>query len=283
MLIYTNHLTLEPENGADSVLTLLADWLTWKTKERIEPGMLLSDGAEHAYRDQGVLRTELCPASKGAFGFKAEYSHVDFKIPTRRWSTEVEIHQAENDHFVECTFSISVKDQPGVKNRKPFSSRPRLVVDIVEACRPVGTTPGLFTKDLTLDTCEKFLNEATRLERKIPLVVFSCKFDGMPIIESDRLREQLLGLAELYFIPPHTDTVDLAAAVGEKMMTYDGAARILWPVTGADEAIQSMFVKPQNPDGSPRTRQDMESLIFQKIMLSNAKAKTALKLSNSQQ
>jgi hypothetical protein len=283
MLIYTNHLTLEPENGASSVLTLLADWLSWKTKERIEPAMLLSDGAEHAYRDQGVLRTELCPAAEGAFGFKADYSHVDFKIPTRRWSTEVEIRQAENDLYVECSVSVSVQDRPGFKARKPFSSRPRLVVDIVEACRPVGTTPGLFTKELTLDTCEKFLNEANRLGRKIPLVVFSCKFDGEPIIEADRLREQLLGLAELYFIPPQTDTVDLAAAVGEKMMTYDGAARILWPVTGTDEAIPSMFVLPYNADGSTRPRQDMETLIFQKIMLSNAKAKAALKLSNQLQ
>lgn len=280
MLIYTNHLTLEPENGANSVLTLLAKWLSWKTKESIEPEMLLTDGSEHAYRDQGVLRTKLCPAAEGALGFKADYSHVDYKIPTRRWSTEIEIHQAENDHYVECTVSVSVQDQPGVKARKPFSSRPRLVVDIVEACRPIGATPGLFTKDLTLDTCEKFLNEANRRERKIPLVVFSCKFDGNPIIESDRLREQLLGLAELYFIPPQTDTVELADAIGEKLITYDGAARILWPVTGIDGDIPNMFVLPYNPDGSTRCRHDMESLIFRRIMLSHARATTALKPSS---
>lgn len=282
MLIYTNDLTLEPENGANSVLTLLANWLSWKTKERIDPAMLLSDGAEHTYRDQGVLRTKLCPAYEGSFGFKADFSHVDYKIPSRRWSTEIEIYQAEGDHYVECTISVSVLDQPGVKIRRPFSSRPRLVVDIVESCRPVGTTPGLFTKELTLETCEKFLNEANRRGRRIPMVVFSCKFDGEPVIESDRLREHLLGLAELYFIPPQTDTEELAAAIGEKLITCDGAARILWPVTSSDGAVPNIFVLPHKLDGSAHNRNDMESLIFQRIMLSHAKTKftSALKFPN---
>jgi hypothetical protein len=274
MLIYTNHLTLEPEDGANSVLTLLAEWLSWKTKEPINIPMLLSDITERTYREQGVLQTSHCPTAKGAFGFKADYSHVDSRIPTRRWTTEIELHQAEHDHCVECTVSVSVVDQMRVKGSKPMSSRPRLLVDIVEKCRPVGSTPGLFAKDLTLATCEKFLTEVNRIGRQTPIVVFSCKADGQPIIESDRLREQLLGLAEIYFIPPHADVSDLATAIGTRMMADEGAARILYPIS--DSSIPSLYVLPYNRDGSDRTRREMEDFICQKLMRRNAASKTAL-------
>ena len=275
MLIYTNHLTLEPENGADSVLALLAGWLSWKTKEPIDTAMLLSDVTEWAYRDQGVLLTEFCPAVEGDFGFKADFSHVDFKVPTRRWSTEIEIHQAQNDHYVECTVSVSVVDQVRTNAPRPISSRPRLLVDIVEKCRPVVSTPGLFTKELTLDTCEKFLNDATRIGRKAPIVVLSCRPNGESVIEVDRLQEQLLGLADFYFIPPHADTEEMIAAIGEGLMAVDGGARILWPVNALEEDMVTTRVWPIE-GGVVRTRQELEGFICQKIMKKNAKAKADL-------
>ena len=266
MLIYTNTLRLEPHDGSHSVMTLLADWLSWKTKHRMDPDTLLSDLSEKHYVNQGVLKTRLCPASADDFGFWAEYSHVDFKIPARRWTTEITIHQAAGDHFVDCNVMVSVVDQMRVRARRPEPSRPRLVVDIVEKCRPIGTTPGLFTRELTLETSQKFLNEATREDRVTPIVVCSCKPDGNPIIDCDRLQEQILGLAELYFIPSHVALDELAEAVGNSLIAWGGEAKILWPNSSAGQRQRSIQIYSTNTDDSDRTRREMETNIYTRIM-----------------
>lgn len=275
MLIYTNTLRLEPHDGAHSVMELLAEWLSWKTKHRMDPDTLLSDLSEKHYVNQGVLRTRLCPASTDAFGFQAEYSHVDFKIPARRWTTEVEIHQAAGDHFVECTVMVSVVDQMRVRAPRPEPSRPRLVVDIVEKCRPIGSTPGLFTRELTLETSQKFLNEVTRRDRVHPVIVFSCKPDGNPIIDCDRLQEQILGLAELYFIPAHVALDDLADAVGNSLIAWGGEAKILWPFSSETQREPSTQIYSANLDDSDRTMREMETNIYIRVMLQKTRDKAA--------
>lgn len=266
VLIYSNCLRLEPEDGFRKVVSEFSAWIEWKTKVFIAPDLLICGYSEHGLPEKGQLDTFVTAQAEGeTTNLKAVYSHEDQKIQGRRWITEIVISQQPGDHEVECTLNLRVSDTEPT-DHGPMSSRPRFIVNLMETCRPVGATPGLYTKPITLATAEKFLLEAANPFRKAPLVVISSNWSCDPPINAERLREKLVGLANIYQITEDTDTWDLSEVVGESYAVYGEAIRIIWPLVPGRDVAASLLVLPRGKDKAPRSAMQMETVVFLSVL-----------------
>lgn len=265
-LIYSNCLRLEPEDGFRKVVSEFAAWIEWKTNVFISPDVLICGHSEHSLPENGQLDTFVNDHAEGeTTNLKAVYSHEDQKIPGRRWITEILITQKPGDHEVECTVNLRVSDtEPS--DHGPMSSRPRFIVNLMESCRPVGATPGLYTKPLTLATADKFLLDAVNPFRKAPLVVISSNWSCDPPINAERLREKLVGLANVYQITEDTDTWDLSEVVGDAYAVYGEAIRIIWPLVPGRDVAASLLVLPRGKDKATRSAMQMETVVFLSVL-----------------
>lgn len=265
-LIYTNCLRLEPEDGFLKVVSELAAWIQWTTKKFISPDELLFGDGVIKLPENGLLETTVTDDAKtGLLGLRAVYSHDDRTIEGRRWITEVLISQKAGDHEVECTVNLKVNNTCHIESA-PYSTRPRLIVNLMETCRPVGATPGLYTKPLTLDTAEKFHLDVINPFRKAPLVVISSNGVCDPPINPERLREQLIGLANVYHITEDTDSWELSQAVGDSLAVYGGAIRIIWPILPNGLEAPTMLVMTRAKGKPPRTASQMETAAFLRVL-----------------
>jgi hypothetical protein len=266
-VIYSVCLHLEPEDGFVNVVSEFAAWINWKTKIGLTPQAILSGNVDIAFPDNGTLTLEAVgadAANSTPTSLKAIYAHDDSKLPGRRWVTELQVI-SRSDFDVECQVNLYTEDlDPLVK--APRHSRPRLMVNLVESCRPVAGTPGLFTKPLTLATAERFLQEVTQPSRRVPYVVINTHAAFYPPLILDRLREQLIGLADLYQISHETDYTDLAQAIGKQYVCYGKAIRIIWPIAEGQSVPGSTMVLPHDRNGIARTAHEVERSVFHSVL-----------------
>jgi hypothetical protein len=266
-VIYAVCLHLEPEDGFINVVSEFAAWINWKTKVGLTTETILSGKVDLAFPDNGTLTLEAESegmANCAPTSLKIIYAHDDTKIPGRRWVTELQVAN-RNDFDVECQVILYTEDVDH-QVKAPRHSRPRLMVNLFESCRPVVGTPGLFTKPLTLDTAERFLQEVTQPSRRVPYVVINTHSVFYPPLILDRLREQLIGLADLYQISPETDYTDLAQAIGKQYVCYGKAIRIIWPLAEGESEPWSTMVLPHDRNGIARTAHEVERSVFQSVL-----------------
>lgn len=264
VLLYSNCLLLEPEDGFDKVVSELASWVEWKTKVLITPETLLAGLKKYTFPDRSELESYAKRDGDQVTSLRVIYSHEDYKLPGRRWITEVLTRQA-GGHEVECEVNLRVTDSEPM-DKGPMSSRPRLIVNLMESCRPVGATPGLYTKPLSLATAEKFIADIENPLRKAPLVVVSSNRSCDQPINPERLREQLVGLANVYCITEDTDTWELTEVLGDAYSVYGEAIRVFWPIApGLKQAGSHLFL-PRGKNQAPRTAFQMETAVFLNVL-----------------
>lgn len=267
--VYTNTLLLEPEHGMSQVVSELASWIAWKTSEEMTAEMILSGKESYLFGDESEFLIELGQfegvESSIPMALKASYIHDDPKTEGRQWITEVELFRELADFTVEFSVNLYVVDAH-LDVRPPMPSRPRLLVNVTETCRPVGATPGLYTRALTTGTAEKFLAEVITHSRKVPIVVISSNWAMEPGLNVERMREQLLGLANLYAVPEETDSWELASMIGKGLTCYGDAIRIIWPLAEGQADPSSVLVLPKGKDDRQRTAGEMERIAVLVIM-----------------
>ncbi|MBI6882342.1 hypothetical protein [Pseudomonas putida] len=270
--IYSNSLWLEPEKGMASVVSEVSAWVEWKTSEPVTEYDLLERSRGYVLGDGSELVVELgdC-AEQDSLGrglpksVKLTYIHDDRKIPTRQWVTEVKIKRDERDYFSNFKVDLHVVDSaPATK--PPILTRPRLMVNVVESCRPVGSTPGLFTRPLTLNSAKKLLSDILSHERKQPIVIVSSNWSMDPPLDVERMRVQLLGMAELYQVTEETDGWALANILGDDYSCYGDAIRFVWPVTRGEDGPKSTILLPNRKGEAPRTALEMERLAVSLVL-----------------
>lgn len=270
--VYTNTLMLEPEDGMSKVVDELGAWITWKTSEEVTGDMILSGRESYTFQDNSELMIELGQfegiESSIPMELKAIYVHDDLKVEGRQWVTEVIIHREMSDYVVQVTVNLSVVDSDH-SAKPPILSRPRLMVHIIESCRPVGSTPGLYIRPLSMDDTEKFLGEIHNPSRTTPLVVISNHHWTDPPINAERMREQLLGLANLYQVVKGTDSRALEAALGRANSCYGDAIRIIWPMKDGLDEPPTTLILAKDKNGNPRSQYRVEQ-IATSIVLRNS-------------
>ncbi|MBX8475420.1 hypothetical protein K5D38_11570 [Pseudomonas cichorii] len=266
MLVYANRFEFEPEEGVEQIIKVIAVWAGRKAMGYVDPEKLIRGVNSFTIKDFSISSWSTVGADgRAAFPFLFSFRlvHQDESIKGRRWITEVGVRQSEDGGVVDCSVLLKT-DEVSAKVVAPIKvTRPKLVADLVERCRPVNGTPGLFLKTLTEEGADAFLQEIERVSRKSPIVLISSK-DGSFFTEPETLRRQVLGLAHVVVIPPHVDTFKLEEIVGRRFIAFAGAARVIFPgraTTGGVYCETDIFM-PEIISGKGREDITIESKVL---------------------
>lgn len=160
MLIYVNSFLFEPEQGADRVVQLIARWVGKRAKSYVDADRLAKGIRELKLRDGSTLTSRATRSDdKGKiypFWFCAQLSHRDEKISGRRWITEIGIHQEADGQPVECSLLLRTDEVSARVTASIQVTRPKLVEQLIQSCNPLGKTPGLKVKQLSLESASAF-------------------------------------------------------------------------------------------------------------------------------
>lgn len=233
MLVYVNNFLFEPEQDSDQVVQTVARWVGQRSNSYVDAMRLAEGIRELKLRDGSTLTSRATlSGDKGKtfpFWFCAQLSHRDEKVSGRKWITEVGLHQEANGMPVECSLMLKT-DEVSARVTAPIRvTRPRLVEQLIQSCKPLGQTPGLKVKQLTLESALAFLHEVERDQRDYPIVIVSANRDAEYPVESERLRSILVGLADVVCVPADEDTFAVEEVIGRRYMAFGGAINIVFP------------------------------------------------------
>lgn len=271
MLVYANNFVFEPDNGPAQIIQLIAKWAGLRAKGYVDADRLAEGTRELHLKDGSVLssRATLTDAKQMLYPyfFCAKLSHADDKVSGRRWTTEVGIHQENLGKPVTCSILLKT-DEVSARVTSPIQvTRPKLVQQLIENCRPVGQTPALSVKRLDENSATAFLREVERNERLYPIVLISCTRNGIYPVKPERLRTVLVGLADVVDVPIDVDTYDLQDVVGRRYIAFGGAINIIFPERRGDREpfIETVMFRPEEIQAIQDDGKGIESEILAAI------------------
>lgn len=233
MLVYVNSFLFEPAQGPDQIVQLVAKWVGRRAKSYVDAVRLAEGIRELRLKDGSILASRATWTTGNGrtypFWFCAQLSHRDDKISGRRWITEVGLHQASEGQPIECSLLLRTDEVSARVTASIQVTRPKLVEQLIQSCNPLGQTPGLKVKQLTLESAPAFLHEVEREGRNYPVVILSTNRDNEFPVEPDRLRSILVGLADVVCVPAEEDTFAIEEIVGRRFMAFGGALNIVFP------------------------------------------------------
>ncbi len=238
MLIYANSFIFEPGGGPAEIIRLIAKWAGEPTRQFVDGDRLAAGIRELKLKDGRALTSrstgDLLEGVVYPYLFSAQLSHRDSTVAGRKWIAEVGLRQEAAGKPVECTLLLKT-DEVSARVTSPIQvTRPKLVEQLIKACRPIGATPGLTIKKLDESSAKAFLHEVEREARSYPIVLISCSREGLYPVEPERLRSILAGLADVVDISVGVDTFAIEAVVGRRHMAFGGAVNIVFPVRIGD-------------------------------------------------
>jgi hypothetical protein len=234
MLVYCSRMTLHPMDGLDGVLHHVARWLSQKSEAFVDVAKL-KYGLREVTSRKGVRVYSQCNQRDDAdaivwpYLFCAQLSHVDRDVSGRLWQTQIGVRQFEPGGDIECTVLLKTEDL-STRVVKPIQvSRPWLVEELAKHCEPTLATPGVRIKTLDEAGAEAFLALVEHKERTAPLVLVSCRPDGSRLVDLERLRSLLVGLADVVEVPAGVNTFAIEAVVGRRYNVFGGAINMIGP------------------------------------------------------
>jgi hypothetical protein len=250
MLVYVNNFLFEPAQGPDQLVQLIAKWVGQRAKSYVDAGRLAEGIRELKLKDGSTLTSRATLSEdKGRiypFWFCAQLSHRDERISGRRWITEIGLHQESNGKPIECSLLLKTDEISARVTASIQVTRPKLVEQLIQSCNPLGQTPGLKVKQLTLESASAFLREVERNERDYPIVILSTNRDSEYPVASERLRSILVGLADVVCVSPEEDTFAIEELVGRRFMAFGGALNIVFPGRQGDRGLfyETVLLRP---------------------------------------
>lgn len=255
MLVYVNNFLFEPPQGPDQIIQLVAKWVGQRgvgqrAKSYVDTSRLAKGIRELKLKDGSTL-TSVTTRSEDKeraypFWFCAQLSHRDEKISGRRWFTEIGLHQESEGKPIECSLLLRT-DEISARVVAPVQvTRPKLVEQLIQSCNPLGQTPGLKVKQLTLESASAFLQEVEREERNYPIVILSTNHDNEYQVAPERLRSILVGLSDIVCVSAEEDTFAIERVVGRRFMAFGGAINIVFPGRQGDRGLfhETVLLRP---------------------------------------
>lgn len=250
MLVYANCLALEPTNGPSEIVQLVAKWVGLRARSTVDHGRLAEGIRELRLRDGSVVSSratvdaDLKP--EYPYFFCARLMHTDDRVSGRRWVTEVGMRQESEGKPVECSVVLKTEEISARVTSPIQVTRPKLILDLVEAGHPAGETPGLKVKRLDEMSATAFLSEVERTERLHPIVLISAGAGGIYPVVPDRLRSIVMALADVVEVPAEVDTFALEKAVGRRYMAFGGAINIIFLARQGDRGLfcETVLLRP---------------------------------------
>lgn len=248
MIVYANCLTLEPDKGATQVIQLIAKWLgqhseTFVDAERLAEGIRDLRLKDDRITSRATLDSERRPVFP--YSFCVRLSHKDLETRGRKWITELGLQQQSSGMPIACSILLKT-DEVSARVLTPIQvTRPRIVLDLVQQCRAISGTPGMAVKRLTEESATGYSMEIDRTDRKHPIVVVSSEGNGDYLVEPDRLRKVLIGLADIVQIPSTVNSFELERKIGRRYTAFGGAITIVFPTrdTGRGAYCETVLLK----------------------------------------
>lgn len=228
MLVYSSSFMLNPTGGPQQIIELIVRWMR---KRGSIAGSDLALGVKRKRLRDGSLVTSRTTQSDTEvdfpFIFSAELSHRDDAVPGRLWTTGIGLRQMSKDGPTECTFLLKT-DEASARVSAPIQvTRPRIVLDVVEKCQIASNTPGLKVKKLNESSADAFLAEVER-SREYPIVVISARRDGTYLVDPERMRSLLVGIADVVEVTASVNTFELEKILGKRYGAWGGAVNVLY-------------------------------------------------------
>lgn len=263
MIIYSNTLTLAPHQGLSGVAECIARWLGKKAECFVDPAALLLGMDERLPDSSRVVSTATSSGTNLQFPYFASISlsHGDQQVPGRQWITEIGLRQDTEDGQIFCSILLQTNDVSARVTAPIQPTRPRLVESLANTCSPSPSTPGLLIKLLAETNAAGFAQAAEHHTRRVPWIVVSPTREGEYLVSPDRLRSLLVGLAEVFKIPPGADTRVIQERAGSKYAAWLGAVNIIFPARSSRTAtwfetvrlLGDQLLNIQEEGGDPAT------------------------------
>jgi hypothetical protein len=227
MLVYSAVLSFDAARGLDPLLEVVARWLNRKTREVVPPAGLHGSG-ERRFRDGSRIETWHTPSGDPAL-HAMRYTHADKDVSGRQWVTEIGLRYLKQGREIECTVLVSTNDISTRVTAAVQASRPLFVADLLTACAPTPRTCGLRLIRLDATSASDFRYLLFDADRHYPLIVVSPTATGDYLVDLERLRALVAGVAEVVQIPAGTDTFAVGYAVGREYAAWLGGANVVFP------------------------------------------------------
>jgi len=247
MLVYSNTLWLDESAGVDAVLGAVARWLGFKTRETVKLWRI-KENSDRSMHDGSHIESWAATSSFPIL-HAVRYTHRDSKVSGRQWVTEIGVRLEDATSPIQCSVLLRTSEISARVSAKVEVTRPRVVESIIRECSVSGKTPGLTVNELRETNCEALRNLVHDSLRLQGIVVISSKADKYPI-DPERTRSLVVGLAEVYVIPPDTNTFTIAEILGSEYAAWLGAVNLIFPRFRykATDSIPTRRLMPEDID-----------------------------------
>lgn len=233
MLVYVNNFSLRPDSGPSAIVKEIATWVGAKQKVFVDPIQLANGVREYRMSDGATLSslvtldTQRMPVFP--YFFCAKLVHPDPTVSGRRWITEVGMRQLAAEDEIHCSVLLRTEEISARVNSTIQVTCPRIVKNLIEKCNPIEHTPSRSVIQLTEENAAAFIYEVERLDRTYPLIQVSHRSDGVAPVSPERLRQVVIGLAQVIEIPKTADTFAIEDKIGRRYSAFGGAINIIFP------------------------------------------------------
>lgn len=241
MLVYGSSFTFDPEGGPQKIIECVARWAGFRANRSSVDQAILSQGIrELRLKDNSVLTSRVTPDDGNGptypYYFCAQLSHGDNQVPGRRWMTEIGMRQESKAAPILCTVLLKTDEVSARVNAPIQVTRPKVVEQLTQQCRPSGFTPGLKVKRLDEDSAAAFLREVEREDRHWPIVIISSDRDGTYPVSPERMRSLLVGIADVVEVTNEVDTFKVEETLGRRYGAWGGAVNIIFLASRGERA-----------------------------------------------
>jgi hypothetical protein len=228
MLVYSGTIWLSKETEINSVLSVVANWLSRKIRSELPIDFLKTSNQKRTAEGMQILISRA--QSTNPFLECIRLTHPDADVRGRQWVIEIGIKRENISSEIECSILSKTEEISPRVEGKIQPTVPFLVHNLIKQCSPSAKTFGLSVTTLdNYSETEAFGYSINNPDRRHPFVLVSPTLAGEYLVNIDTLRFFLEGIAEVVVIPVGADTFRMQDVLGSQYIAYGGAVNIIFP------------------------------------------------------
>jgi hypothetical protein len=229
MIVYATLLRLE-KGGLENYFKCIADSLSRRLKTPLT-GAQIRAPLSHRFNDDLSSRVETWLAeSSSELLHCARLSHSDSEVSGRLWKLEVGLTSVDREPDLAVSVLLETSDISTRVQAPVFLKPPKLVAQLIEQVgaspRLVGATVGSVDERTAAD---RYTYELLDPQREHAVILLSPRPDGSYALRGDELQKVVVGLAEIWVIPPTASIGEVNRSMQDVPAPYGGAVTIVYP------------------------------------------------------
>lgn len=234
MLIYANQMSFSGEGAEKAVVKSVRGWLKEQLGFILHPNQLKISGKYRGKGEQRRTHLEVYTAIEQPPNL---YSWVlvtpDKCAHGRKWNVELGLKISGN--VIEFSCVLETNERSALVAAPVMASKPRVMRYVIKNIR--NSKNAHFDERLIGTSIKKIgeddqfyhdlLLEIERTDRHYPLVLVSPNRNGKYLVNSDRLQDELVGLAQVIRVAPEFDSYKMTEILGKQWSAWDGAVNVI--------------------------------------------------------